>query len=258
MKDVIFIPAINNAPDNIEYYNWSLESWQTWSANKNIELVIMQDPVVDVSKMKPTWQRWYVLDILSANDITNFDNVLLVDGDTLIHPHAPNIFDIVRQKNQELATSAFFAVNDDLMVEWLYRSIKGYSKFWPDVELNWTSYFNCGFVIVNKTHDSVLKNITNFYEKNFEELQLMQHKTLRKGSDQTPVNYIFKDSGYPIIFLDKRWNCTHMHSRGFFDVSDGNSIFENLGYVYHFNGFEKSKRNELMRHFWQNNLQPLK
>lgn len=257
MQNIVFIPAINNAPDNIDYYEWCLESWRSWCHGKDIQIVVMDEPVVEVSMMKPTWQRWYVLDLLENNGITDYENVLLVDGDTLIHPYAPNIFDYVKSVNNTLEKPSFYAVNDDLMVEWIFRSIEGYSHFWPEVKLNWTRYFNCGLVMIHKNQKDILNEALEFYWSNRTVLQEMQHKTLRKGSDQTPINYIFNKSPFEVNFLDRRWNCTHMHLRGFFDQSDGHSIFEKLGYVYHFNGFEKSRRNELMRQFWYQYLKPL-
>lgn len=233
---------MNEAPDNMEYAQWCLESWKHWCNKHDVEIFVLDTPLVDKELMKPTWQRWHVFEILDANNI-EYEQVALVDMDTLIHPNAPNFF--------KLTDHRFTAVQDDLMVEWVHNSIKGYQDFWPDVRFDWTTYFNCGFIVLGKTHKAFCKVATDFYYANREELQRRQHQTLKKGSDQTPINYMirkyFEKSPYinSIKYLDKRWNFTHLHQRGVLS-----QIFPEVGYLYHFNGFEKSQRNDLMRQCW--------
>ncbi len=40
------------------------------------------------------WQRYYALDILENSGI-NYDQVLIVDADTIVHPNCPNFFEIL-------------------------------------------------------------------------------------------------------------------------------------------------------------------
>lgn len=241
-KNIVFFTKMNEAPDNMEYAQWCLESWKHWCNKYDVEIFVLDTPLVDKELMKPTWQRWHVLEILEANKV-EYNQVALVDMDTLIHPDAPNFFTLLPGKG-------IGAVQDDMMVEWVHNSIKGYQDFWPGVHFDWTTYFNCGFIVINESHKDLCKAITDFYYKNREELQKRQHQTLKKGSDQTPVNYMVRDWGkdldvYPIEFLDKQWNFTHLHQRGVL-----NPIFPEVAFVYHFNGFEKSQRNDLMRQCW--------
>lgn len=241
-QNVVFFTCMNQAPDVMDYQIWCLKSWKHWCDKHNVLIFILEEPLVPIEQMKPTWQRWHVLEILEANNI-EYDQVALVDMDTLIHPDAPNFFNLLPGKG-------IGAVQDDLMVEWVYNSIKGYQDFWPGIHFDWTTYFNCGFIVINESHKELCKKITDFYYANREELQRRQHETLRKGSDQTPVNYMVRDWGkdldvYPIEFLDKQWNFTHMHQRGVL-----NDLMPYVGYVFHFNGFEKTQRAELMRASW--------
>lgn len=236
-KNIVFITTMDQAPDSMDYKRWCFASWEYWCKKHDVEIFVLDTPLVDKSLMKPTWQRWHALEILEANDI-EYKQVALVDADTLIHPNAPNFF--------ELTQWNFAAVQDDLMVEWVHNSIQGYKDFWPNVDFDWTTYFNCGFIVINGTHKALCTQITAFYYANREELQRRQHETLRKGSDQTPVNYMVRAGEHPITFLSKKWNFTHLHQRGVL-----NDMLPSVGYVYHFNGFEKTMRDSVMAQNWE-------
>lgn len=235
-KNIVFFTTMDQAPDSMEYKKWCLESWKHWCDKNNAEIFVLDTPLVDKTIMKPTWQRWHVFEILDANEI-EYEQVAMIDADTLIHPDAPNFF--------ELTNHEFAAVQDDLMVEWVHNSIVGYNDLFPNVKFNWTSYFNCGVIVVNESHKDLCKQITDFYYANIDELRKRQHETLKKGSDQTPVNYMVRDSNTPITYLDKRWNFTHMHLRGVL-----NQMLPEVGYLYHFNGFDKTLRYTYMEQCW--------
>lgn len=49
-----------------------------------------------------------------------------------------------------------------------------------------------------------------------------------------------------ITYLSKKWNFTHLHQRGVL-----NEMLPEVGYVYHFNGFEKTLRDQVMRDCWE-------
>lgn len=236
-KNIVFFTSMDKAPDVLDYKEWCYKSWEYWCDKHNVEIFILDQELHDKTKMKPTWQRWHVLEILEANDI-EYDQVALVDIDTMIHPNAPNFF--------ELTDNEFAVVQEDVMVEWIHNSIKGYQDMFPTVNFDWTTYWNNGFIVINEKHKELCKRITDFYYENEEELRSRQHITLRKGSDQTPVNYIVRESGLPITYLSKKWNFTHMHVRGVLS----NAIFLDCAWVYHFNGFEKTMRNNLMHQAW--------
>jgi len=234
-KNIVFFTTMDQAPDNMEYKKWCFESWKYWCNKHNTEIFVLDTPLYNKDLMKPTWQRWHVLEILEANNI-EYDQIALVDADTLIHPDAPNFFNLT---NYELS-----AVQDDLMVEWVHNSIKGYKDFFPNINIDWTTYFNCGFVVINEKHRVLCKRITDFYYDNLEELRNRQHNTLKKGSDQTPVNYMANEFG-KVNFLSKKWNFTHLHLRGVL-----NQLLPEVGYIYHFNGFDKTQRESLMNQCW--------
>lgn len=237
-KNVVFFTSMDKAPDVLDYKEWCYRSWQVWCQKNDVRIFILDQELRDRSIMKPTWQRWHALEILEHNDI-EYDQVAMVDIDTMIHPDAPNFF--------ELTNRGFGVVGEDVMVEWIYNSIRGYQDMFPKVSFDWTTYWNNGFIVINETHKELCKSITDFYYANEKELRQRQHITLKKGSDQTPVNYLARKSGLLITYLDKRWNFTHMHVRGVL----GGGLFLDCAWVYHFNGFEKTMRNNIMKQTWE-------
>ena len=90
---------------------------------------------------------------------------------------------------------------DESNVGWVHQSIGIYQKFFPNVNFNWTTYFNSGFLIYNKKHQDLVETIKKFWTDNDKELYEIQ-KTKRKGNDQTPVNYIVRDMGLSEIWCN--------------------------------------------------------
>ena len=229
--------CFEQAPDVLDYKEWCFKSWKVWCNKHDVEMFILTEELRDKNLMKPTWQRWHVFDVLDANDV-DYENVALVDIDTMVHWDCPNFFDE--------AGGEFGAVQDKFFIEWSHNSIKGYQDFWPDVKFDWTTYFNCGFIVMNKKHKEFCKTVTDFYYENEDELRNRQHNTLKKGSDQTPINYMIRASDYELKFLSDKFNLSQLHMRG---VLQGNLLFE-TGWVWHFNGFDKTQRNDLMKNVW--------
>ena len=236
-KNIVFMTCFEQAPDYLDYKEWCLNSWRPWCKKHDVELFILSDELRDKTIMKPTWQRWHVFDVLDANEI-EYDNVALVDIDTMVHWDCPNFF--------EEANGEFGAIQDRFFIEWTHNSIKGYQDMWPDTKFDWTTYFNCGFIVLNKKHKEWCKSVTDFYYENQLELRTRQHQTVKKGSDQTPINYMIRASEHPINFLDERFNLQQLHLRGLLQ----SDLLWNCGWVWHFNGFDKTQRNQLMSSVW--------
>ena len=237
--------AMIDAPDRLDYAEWCYKSWQYWCDKNDVELFILEDELrpkgdgtYSVPGMKPTWQRWHAFEVLDANNI-EYDNVALVDIDTMVHWDCPDFF--------KASKGEFGAIQDRFFIEWTHNSITGYQDFWPNVKFDWTSYFNCGFIVLNKKHKEWCKGVTDFYYKNEDEIRMRQHETVKKGSDQTPINYMIRDSEHDIEFLDERFNLQQLHLRGVLQ----SDLLWNVGWVWHFNGFEKSERNALMKNVWE-------
>ena len=213
---------------------YCLNTWKPWCDKNNIDLILLDEPIADTHYTKPTWQRWYVWDILKNNNL-DYDKVALVDVDTMVRWDSPNIFN-------EIGDEIGVCVDND-NVGWVNDSIKGYKHMF-NTEIDWTEYFNCGMVVLPKSSKEFCKEITQFWETNHSELNHLQ-ETLRKGTDQTPVNYIAKN--YKVKFLSKKWNLTHLNRKELLNNLD----FIECGYIFHFNGFDKAMRTPLMKQTWE-------
>ena len=91
MKNIVFIPNINLNNGRNEAYHYSVKSWQHWCDTNGVDLIEWTEPITDVNKFKVTLQRYWVHEILQHNNI-DYDKVLIVDADTIIHPETPNFF----------------------------------------------------------------------------------------------------------------------------------------------------------------------
>ena len=90
----------------------------------------------------------------------------------------------------------------------------------PDVKLDWTDYFNCGFVVLNEKHKDLCTDILMFWEDNDGELTMIQN-TISKGTDQTPVNYIVKRD-VEINYLSKKFNLPYDIIKSIFKINRNN------------------------------------
>ena len=95
MKNVVFIPNIDLGNGRSDKYSYCVKSWKRWCDINDCELLVLEDLLLPIEQMKITWQRYYVFDILDDNNI-NYNQVLLVDADTIVHPHCPNFFNKTR------------------------------------------------------------------------------------------------------------------------------------------------------------------
>lgn len=234
-KNIVVITCMDGSVD-VSYKTFCINTWQYWCKKNNVELLILDHPISDTLYMKPTWQRWHVLDILESNGI-EYDQVALVDVDTMIRWDAPNPFN-------ETANQFSVCIDND-NVGWITRSIDGYQKYFNNVHFDWTDYFNCGMIILHKSHKELCKKITDFWYANHEQLSYDQ-QTLRKGTDQTPVNYIVRQSNISINYISKKWNLTHLTRKEILQ----DFMFVDCGYIWHFNGFDKELRFNIMQQTW--------
>ena len=90
-KNIVFIPNVDLGDGRSSNYKYSIDSWKAWGAKNDIRVIEWKDPITDPTYMKITLQRYWVHDILQHNEI-DYDQVLIVDADTIIHPTCPNFF----------------------------------------------------------------------------------------------------------------------------------------------------------------------
>ena len=232
-KNAVIITSIKGLVDN-SCEEYCLNTWKPWCDKNNTDLIILNEPISDTSYTKPTWQRWYVWDILENSGL-DYEKIALIDVDTMIHWNSPNIFN-------EITDEIGVCVDND-NIGWVSQSIKGYKHMF-NTNVDWTEYFNCGMIILHKSSKKFCNKIIKFWENNHQDLVKLQD-TLRKGTDQTPVNYIAKN--YKVKYLNKKFNLTHLNRKEILNNLD----FIDCGYIWHFNGFDKSHRTPLMKQTWE-------
>ncbi len=243
-KRVVFMTVMDGAPDVLDYKEWCFKTWQWWCKKNDVELFVLDQELRDKTIMKPTWQRWHVFEVLEANGI-ECDQVALVDIDTMIRWDAPNIFDLYHDE--------FCGVVDNINLKWIHDSINVYKKFFPDIIMDISSYFNAGVLFFSNKHLDVFEDILNFYMDNQHELDNWK---LGGGKEQTILNYHLIKHNVRKKELIPEWNLLGMHRRDLFGYNwqlneDKTPFFIKYGYVWHFTGFPVKDRIDIMKQVWE-------
>ena len=147
-------------------YQYSIKSWEKWCEKNDCELFVLTDLLLPKEEMAICWQRYYLFDILDANDI-EYDQILSVDADTIVHPDCPNFFKMTERK--------MCGVHCEGSYDWIIRSIENYGKyFFSGHVMDFWKYIDCGFVIVNESHRYFFNQVTDFYNQNAESLRQVE------------------------------------------------------------------------------------
>jgi len=242
MKNIIFIMDIDlggegrfsssrRAP-----YKFSINSWKHWAKNNNSEVFILNDLLMPYKDMGICWQRYYLFDILEANNI-EYDQIAMVDADTIIHPDCPNFFEMTEGK--------FTGVHCDASYDWVCRSIENYSKYmFNGHTMPFWEYIDCGFMVVNKSHKEFFNNIISFYHENkpnFDELE-----KLHVGTDQTPVNILANKLNIDLKLLPYEYNMVDLPRK---ELLGEDLLFTKCGWIYQYNCIPNNKDNQAT-YYW--------
>lgn len=233
MKNVVFIVNIKN-PQNIsrsDPYMHSINSWNHWCKKHGYELVTLEQEVYSFDVMNPNWHKLLVFDLLENSGI-DYDKILIVDADTIVHPDAPNILDTVGEK--------YTVVRNYGSMSWVCRSYENYKEvLFPEVEYSPLDYFNSGFIILNKSHKEFYRKTLEFYLDNYIKVKNVQSQ-FGVGTDQPVLNFMSRKLGVEIEFLGYEWNMQDMPR---FEILNEDFTFTKCGWVYHFNCIPDSKKN---------------
>ena len=236
MKNVVFIPNIDLGTGRSDKYNCCIKSWKWWCNKNNCELLMWEDLLLPIEQMPIVWQRYYVFDILDANDI-EYGQVLLVDADTIIHPDCPNFF------NETYG--AYSAVMNDGDYEWVNKSISQYGvKFFNKNTFPTWRYINGGFQIFHPHHKDYLKGLIEWYSENSKELKQVFGKW--NSTDQTCINFYREEQDIPMTILPpcynlqdiSRKNLMYFHPQQWW--TDELHYLKN-GWIYHFNAIPQNE-----------------
>ena len=111
-------------------------------------------------------------------------------------------------------------------------------------------------IIFNKSHRDVFLSFKDLYHRHVADFVEFQDKLVRKGTEQTPLNYWLQmnhvDMNLELPFVYK---LTHIHRKEMFHYNwqlneDKTPYFIKYGYNWVFNGIPKNQRTEIMTQTW--------
>ena len=239
MKNIVFTMDIDLAGEG-RYastrrlpYQYSIKSWEKWCEKNNCELFVLTDLLLPKEQMNICWQRYYLFDILEANNV-EYDQILSVDADTIVHPDCPNFF--------EMTEGRMCGVHNEGSYDWIIRSIENYGKYFFDgYIMDFTKYIDCGFNIYNKTHKDFLNNVIDFYNQNSKQLRQAE-KEWHAGTDQTPVNIMIEKNNIDLKLLPYEFNMCDVNRKELFG---DDLLFTKVGWVYQYNAIPNNKENKI-------------
>tara|TARA_R110001583_G_scaffold2725_10_gene19072 strand:+ start:15407 stop:16750 length:1344 start_codon:yes stop_codon:yes gene_type:complete len=253
-KNVIFWVGVIN-PDHKDkygdynYFEYSKNTWKYFCKKFDCHFVELNTPVEkDLFKFRVNWQKAiFVFDELEKKDI-EYDQIALVDSSCMYKWNAPNFFELTERK--------FVGWRDVDNMRWTNDSIVGYKGFFKDFKLDRTKYINSGFIIFNELHKEFFNSFKQLYYDNIDTFCELQDKVVKKGTEQTPLNYwlqinkIETKTDLPIAF-----KLTHLHRKEMFGYNwqlneDKTPYFIKYGYNWIFNGLPKHDRSNLMKQVW--------
>ena len=250
-KNIVFIPAIDAGRGRHHAYHYSINSWENWAKKNNAEVLVWDTPLYEWGDMTIPWQRYHLFKILEHNNV-NYDQILMVDSDTVVHPDTPDFFQLTEKK--------YVGVLDLGCWEWTGRSLRHYKDLFNGFKVDRGLYFNGGFQIVNQIHKEFFNEVLEFYSKNQDILRSKQKSGL--GTDQTPINYLVQTKNIDLKIFPSTYNLHHMVSKNLLNFGQswwGDSL-ENLydqAWVYHFNAMPPNKLNRDSDYFIKRSYEEL-
>ena len=253
MKNVIFWVGVKNQRYSEKYGGWdwmdiSRKTWEYWCKKHDVIFFPMEKPINDdLVKYRINWQKSiYCFDLLDEAGI-DYDQIFLVDATCMAKWDMPNIFELTDHK--------FTAWRETDNLNWVYQSIKGYEDFFC-YDLNKYDYFSSGVIIFNKSHKDIFLEFKDLYLNNVDEFVELQDKIVRKGTEQTPLNYWVQKNAVELnLDLPFSYKLTHIHRKDMFKNNwqlqeDTTPFFIKYGYNWVFNGIPKNQRTEVMSQTW--------
>ena len=239
-KNIVFIPNINLNNGRSNPYHYSISSWEKWAEQyDDISVIEWTNPIMDPSIFKITLQRYWVHDILEYNNM-EYDQVLMIDADTIIHPKCPNFFNETNNKMGITLSNGCY--------EWVTRSIKqwGDSLFPNNPKVKTWKYFNGGFQITNKIHIPFYKKVQEYYTSNIDRINTLGEQ-IKAGTDQTIINYLVQQNNIDVTYMSEAYNLQDLFRKNLLHIP-GHSWFPDelrylqAGWVYHFNAIPPNNR----------------
>ena len=231
-------------PNRTDAYKYSISSWKRWGEKNDSKVVVLDEAFIDPTVMRPNWYKYHVFDLLESSGM-EYDQILYVDSDTIVHPECPNFFDISEGK--------YCAVHNYGSYDWVFRSIENHSKhIFGGHQLPWERYINSGFQIFNKDHRPFFDAILQFYTENKEKLTWAQN-TFSVGIDQPICNFLLDMYKIDMKLLPYEFNGQDIAMH---EGLTEDCLFWEFVWVAHFNSIPNNHESKLsnawMKHAYEN------
>ena len=253
-KNVIWWIGVKNEQlsdkyGGFEYFEHSRKTWEYWCKKNDVLFVPFEEPVEeDLFKFRVNWQKAiFVFDELERKGI-DYDQICLVDSSCMIKWDAPNFFELTDRK--------FVGWVDNDNMKWIYDSIQGYKEFFGGFKLDQSRYISSGFIIFNEIHKNFFQSFKQLYYDNVNEFCELQDKIVKKGTEQTPLNYWLQINNIETkLDLPIAFKLTHLHRKEMFNHNwqlneDKTPFFIKYGYLWKYSGFDRKQRTPLMKQTW--------
>ncbi len=252
-KNVVFWVGVKNQHYSEKYGGWewmdiSRKTWEYWCKKHDVIFFPFEKPIDDdLVNYRINWQKSiYCFDLLDEAGI-DYDQIFLADATCMVKWDMPNIF--------ELTDNKFTAWRETDNLNWVYDSVKGYEEFFS-YKLNKHDYFSSGVIIFNKSHKDIFLDFKDLYLNNVDEFVKLQDTVVRKGTEQTPLNYWVQKNNVELnLDLPFSYKLTHIHRKDMFKHNwqlneDMTPFFIKYGNIWVFNGIPKNQRTEVMSQTW--------
>jgi hypothetical protein len=238
MKNVIFIVNIKGIHPPI-FFEYCLNTWSFWAKKNDAVLCILEKPLHGKEHFSAPLQKYFAFEVLRKNYV-DFDQVAIIDADTMVRWDCPNFFKLSKNK--------FCAVIDDAMPKWVASSLHTYQHLFPEITVNSQEYFNSGVMVLNKTHSNILSGFIDFIVAKEKEIsRIHSDPALRAGFDQTLFNFFIKEKKVEVVFFPKIFNFYHLIRQKLLEKKE----FIDCAYIWHFNGMDHAERKKRMQETWE-------
>ena len=237
-KCLVHMVAIDGNYKHLSTAQLAYNTWSYWAKKNNVDFVM--DTEHDPRFKNPIWNKF-----LMFERYPGYDKYVSIDCDTMIKWDAPNFF-------ENMDSDTFYAVNDRSSLRWIKQSINDRQKWFPNIKLNYETYWNSGVIWCTKHHKDLFNDMVDLYLNN-----KVEFDSWNKGGGivQTLLNFILVKRNYKLDLIPPVWNLLSMHKTEMFshnwqDGNDKTPFFIKYAYVWHFTGFAIEQRLNVMQQVW--------
>ncbi len=221
MKNIVFIVAIKvpHWESRSASYEFAIKSWKYWCDKNNAELMVLDTLIRPHQEMKVNFTRYYAFDLLKDVD---FDQLCIVDADSMIHPDTPNFF--------ELTNNKFTVTYADGDFDWICRSAENPTYIFDEFKIfNAFEYFSSCFMVVNKSHELLFKKMIELHDTQYDKIQKLYSYGI--GTDQPILNHLVRLMNIDINYLTYQYSMVDLPRKRLLD----NDNYLKLNGIYQFN-----------------------